>query len=93
MLKCRDMTLLASDYIDGRLRWRKRLSVWMHLMLCPPCRGFMANFRLAVQVLQGQTPPEIQPETLEQFDRAVREALERRLSEKSGKSGPRSDKH
>ncbi|MDX1588898.1 MAG: zf-HC2 domain-containing protein [Oleiphilaceae bacterium] len=87
------MTLLASDYIDGRLRWRKRLSVWMHLMLCPPCRGFMANFRLAVQVLQGQTPPEIQPETLEQFDRAVREALERRLSEKSGKSGPRSDKH
>lgn len=91
MLKCRDITLLASDYVDGRLKWRKRLSVWMHLMMCPPCRGFMANFRLAVLLIQGQTPPEILPETLEQFDSAVREVLLRRQTQRSDSSGPGTD--
>lgn len=75
MLKCRDISLLASDYIDGRLKWHKRLSVTLHLMVCPPCRGFMANFRLAVQLLQGQVPPEISQETLQRFDETVQERL------------------
>jgi len=75
MLKCRDITLLASDYIDGRLKWRKRLSVAMHLMLCPPCRGFMKNFRLVVKVMQGRPPPEVEAEILAHLDEAVQEAL------------------
>ena len=76
MLKCRDITLVASDYVDGRLRWRKRLAVIFHLVMCPHCRRFMANFRAVATVIRGHPPPKPEPHQLESFQRAVDEALD-----------------
>lgn len=75
MLKCRDITLLASDYVDGRLRWRKRLAVIFHLIMCPNCRRFINNFRAVVRVILGHAPPEPKPRQLENFQRAIDGAL------------------
>lgn len=79
MLKCRDITLVASDYVDGQLRWRKRLAVILHLIMCPHCRRFMTNFRAALTVIRGQAPPPPDARQLTTFQRAVDRALDKRV--------------
>lgn len=76
MLQCRDITILASDYIDGRLRWRKRLAVLMHLLICRHCWHFMRNFRLVIRLMQGHPPPALDEQTIHRLDRAVDNALD-----------------
>lgn len=76
MPRCRDITLVASDYVDGRLRWRKRLAVVLHLIMCAHCRRFMTRFRAVVTVIRGHAPPEPEPRQLQNFHRAVDRALE-----------------
>lgn len=76
MVKCRDITLVASDYVDGRLRWRKRLAVIIHLIMCAHCRRFMTNFRGVVSVIRGYAPPPPDARQLERFQGAVHSALE-----------------
>ena len=83
MMKCRDITLVASDYIDGRLRWRKRMAVAFHLMMCTRCRHFMTGFRSASRVLRGYTPEPPDPSQIERFDRAVDGALDHHCSDES----------
>ena len=78
MLKCRDITVVASDYVDGRLRWRKRLAVILHLLMCPHCRRFMTNFRAVTRVTQGFAPPPPDARQLERFQKTVNDALEDR---------------
>lgn len=78
MLKCRDITVVASDYVDGRLRWRKRLAVILHLLMCPHCRRFMTNFRAVAKVIQGFAPPPPDARQLERFQKTVDDALEDR---------------
>ncbi|MEQ6885715.1 zf-HC2 domain-containing protein [Salicola sp. Rm-C-2C1-2] len=77
MVKCRDITLVASDYVDGRLRWSKRLAVVAHLIMCPHCRRFMANFRAVVTVIRGHCPPQSDTRQIETFKRTVDGALEK----------------
>lgn len=76
MLKCRDITLLASDYVDGRLRWRKRLSLLLHLITCPHCRRFIQQFRVLVQVIKGYEPEQPSPALISQCDAAVDRAID-----------------
>ena len=77
MLKCRDITLLASDYIDGRLRWGKRVELVLHLIMCPHCRRFVSQFRAVVRVIRGLEPMPPDPSTLARFGTAVDDALEK----------------
>lgn len=37
---CRDMSELATDYMEGALPWRVRLGAWWHLRLCDMCRAY-----------------------------------------------------
>lgn len=77
MMKCRDMTLVASDFIDGRLPWRKRAAVVGHLLLCSRCRHFVTNFRSVVRVLRGHAPKPPDRDQLEHFEQAVDQALQK----------------
>ncbi len=47
MLSCKDTVRSASDYVDGRLSWRQRMALRLHLLLCDYCRRFLRQFRLA----------------------------------------------
>lgn len=41
MLTCRDMSELATDYLEGTLPWRRRLGAWWHLRACAMCRTYL----------------------------------------------------
>lgn len=47
MLSCKDVVRSASDYADGRLSWRRRMSLYLHLLICAICRRFFKQFQLA----------------------------------------------
>ncbi len=55
MLKCRDLAELSSDYLNGELSRRRRLSVRLHLLLCRHCRRFMRQLKLTIDSV-GRLP-------------------------------------
>ena len=56
MLSCKALVAQSSDYLDGQLKLRQRLSVRAHLALCVNCRRFIRQLRLSQAVLR-QLPP------------------------------------
>lgn len=72
MLKCREVSELASDFIDRQLGFGARLAVLAHLSLCPRCRLYLRQLRLTAATLR-RLPPEPEPDA-----RAILEAVRRR---------------
>ncbi|WP_397451753.1 anti-sigma factor family protein [Pseudomonas sp. NA-150] len=72
MLTCKQQVAKSSDYLDGHLSFRERLGVRYHLAICPNCRRFMRQMRLAQAALRLM--PESPPADLETIvDGLVRE--------------------
>jgi hypothetical protein len=46
MLRCREISKLVSESMEGELPLRQRLQVWMHLAMCRMCAGFARQLRL-----------------------------------------------
>ncbi|WP_043311559.1 anti-sigma factor [Pseudomonas sp. ML96] len=61
MLSCKELVAHSSDYLDGQLRLRERISVRAHLAMCSHCRRFIRQFKLSQAVLR-QLPDEAIPE-------------------------------
>ena len=40
MLRCKQITQLISESLDGQLTWPQRIQLWMHLLMCGLCSGF-----------------------------------------------------
>jgi anti-sigma factor RsiW len=57
MLRCRDVAELMSDYLDGTLGWRRRLSIRLHLMMCGMCRRYMRQMRATIALLRSLELP------------------------------------
>ncbi len=57
MLKCKEVTEQASDYIDHNLSWRQRLSVVVHLFICHYCRRFIRHLRITRNFGQRRPSP------------------------------------
>jgi Putative zinc-finger len=45
MLSCKEVSLLMSRACDGRLTWRERIGVRLHLLYCQGCRRFRDQLR------------------------------------------------
>jgi len=77
MLNCKQVTQVASDYldknIDGNLSWKVRL----HLLTCRCCRRFMRHLKITTQVV-----PQFVYNHLQQEDVDV-EALLNRIKERT----------
>lgn len=58
MLRCRDVATLASEYVDRDLRWRQRLAVRMHLMMCDACSRYVRQLCQVVDLLRRLRPDE-----------------------------------
>jgi len=86
MLKCRDVTRLASDWIDGELATPDRIRVRLHLLMCRHCRQFMKGLETTRELIRMQDEPDklLQPELLSRLDRAIVE----RLGQQEGPSAP-----
>jgi len=78
MLMCRDLAVIASDYIDGELSGRQNLSVKMHLMMCKDCRTFIGNLRASTRLMQAHSSGHPDEELLRRIDERVSEALNAR---------------
>jgi len=77
MLTCREVTTLASDFLDGDLSLFRRLGVRLHLARCAGCAEFLAGLRIADQradrVRQSIAEPE--PELLDRLKSSVSAGL------------------
>lgn len=51
-LDCRTATALVLAGEDRRLRWRERVGLRLHLMVCAGCRGFVQQVVLMRQALR-----------------------------------------
>ncbi len=58
MLQCRDVSELATDYMEHALPWRGRLAVRLHLFLCDMCRAYVDQLRKTRRLLAGTQMPE-----------------------------------
>ena len=54
MLSCKEVTALASAYVDEDLPFRRRLALKMHLAMCGHCRRFVHQFRRLRAALAGR---------------------------------------
>ena len=63
MLSCKQLVAHSSEFLDGQLSLRKRMSVRLHLAMCEHCRRFIKQMRLSQAVLQqlprGKAPNSI----------------------------------
>jgi len=63
MLKCREITERASDFLDAGLPWPERLQVRLHLMMCRSCREYVRQLRLVVRSLRRLPRPDPSEDT------------------------------
>jgi anti-sigma factor RsiW len=61
-MRCRDVTALVTDYVEGRLSRWDRLRFQMHLGMCRGCRAYLRQMRLTARSLGALPPPELSPE-------------------------------
>lgn len=50
LLTCRDLADFLMEFQDGTLPLRQRLVFRMHLLLCPPCRRYVKQYRRAIDL-------------------------------------------
>lgn len=64
MLKCRDISELATDYAEGALPPGRRFAMRFHLAFCRMCRAYMDQLEKTRRLLAGQAlagpPPEVE---------------------------------
>ena len=74
MLSCKQLTELATDYLEQDLPWSKRLQVQLHLWMCSHCRGYLDQMRKVIGLLRRlptePAPPNLVEELLPQFREA-----------------------
>jgi predicted anti-sigma-YlaC factor YlaD len=64
VLVCRDMTELATDYLENALPFARRLGVRVHLAYCSMCRRYYRQVRETVALLR-RLPAEPVPRATE----------------------------
>ncbi|TYC56721.1 zf-HC2 domain-containing protein [Marinobacter sp. BW6] len=75
MLMCKDLAVIASDYIDGELPVLENMSVKMHLMMCKDCRTFIGNLRASTDMLNAHSSGQADEELIRKIDERVALAL------------------
>ena len=55
MLTCREVTEMASDYLDGNLGFAQRLQIRFHLGMCRHCSRYVDQLAKTINLLrEGQ---------------------------------------
>ena len=63
MPSCREMSELATDYMEDALPWRARLGAWRHLRLCAMCRAYYDQLAKVQRLLHAGALAGPEPET------------------------------
>ena len=73
MLKCRDVTELSTDYLEGAMSPTGRVAMRWHLMLCRNCRAFLGQVRRTRDLLgriRQPLAPEVEERVMEKLTRS-----------------------
>ena len=60
MMNCEQVTQAAGDFIERRLKLRKRLMVIVHIAMCKGCRAYLEQFRLTLLGLRSLPQPAVE---------------------------------
>jgi anti-sigma factor ChrR (cupin superfamily) len=71
MLSCRQIYDLITEYDEGALTTSERRQFEQHVVICPPCRGFVSQIR-ATRHRLGQEGPSFPAELEESIVNAFR---------------------
>ncbi len=77
MLKCRDMTEIATDYAEGALPWHGKLAARWHLVLCSACRAYYDQLAKTARLLRGRSLDGLTPQREAELLRAAKAAAPR----------------
>lgn len=58
MFTCRQIYDLITEYDEGFLDTSQRRQFEAHVVICPPCRGFLSQMRATRDRLGRSSPPE-----------------------------------
>lgn len=63
MFSCKHLDTFLDDYLAGRLHWAVRVRFRAHLMLCPPCRRYLDQYKRTMEATRhaGTAPVEQSP--------------------------------
>lgn len=76
MPTCREVQTELTDYIEGALPLRRRAGIWLHLLLCKVCAGFLRGLKtLPVLSKALLTPAKATPPAATEALAAVQAAL------------------
>jgi anti-sigma factor ChrR (cupin superfamily) len=62
MLTCRQIYDLLTEYDEGGLTTSERRQFESHVVICPPCRGFVSQMRMTRDLLGDGSAPGLPPE-------------------------------
>lgn len=74
MLSCQETSEWVGDYIDGRVSPERRVAIWMHFMICGPCRRYCDQLKqvsaLAKKAEDAQPNPGPSPQLRQELLKA-----------------------
>jgi predicted anti-sigma-YlaC factor YlaD len=73
MLSCKELTEVATDYLERDLSWHKQLSVRVHLWMCGYCRRYLDQMRKVIALLRRLPKEPVPPNTVEKLLAQFRE--------------------
>ena len=73
-MKCRDLIVYFSDYVDGELDQTTRTIIDSHGCECPPCRAFLKTLHRTVEVVRASPRYPLSPALREALCDALRKA-------------------
>ena len=53
MRTCREISALISQGLDKKLNFADRLAIYLHLLICSPCRNFQKHARFIRKAAQA----------------------------------------
>ena len=70
-LNCRQVVDVVTEYLEGGLEVDERLAFEQHVAACPPCRGYLSQFRLIMRAAgtlrEDDVPEHLRERLLEAF--------------------------
>lgn len=86
MLKCNEVTALASDWLDSELTFTERMRIQVHLLMCRHCRNFVDGMAATRNAVRAGIPEEV-PYTAD-LETRIQKRLDQRLTGEAIKAEP-----
>jgi predicted anti-sigma-YlaC factor YlaD len=77
MLTCKELTEIATDYLEQDLSWGERLRVHVHLWMCRHCRRYLQQMRKVIALLRRLPKEPVPPNLLEKLLPQFREGRDK----------------